>query len=156
MAGCTIAAHYICIMDKSASECGKAIVDSVARRAVQLRCYMTKRLAGADVTVMAGQAVAGICARMVKCGASKGRGVMANVAFLIVRSGRYVVWKFTDTNSIVVARRAAANGGVDMIVGASGKSPGSMAVATILVTGRTGIVWICWHVCIERCGKWFA
>jgi len=43
-----------------------------------------------------------------------------------------------------------------MIVGAGGKSPGSMAVATILVTGHAGIVRIGWHVRIEKCGKWFA
>ena len=43
-----------------------------------------------------------------------------------------------------------------MIKGAGGKSPGSMAVATILVTGHAGIVRIGWHVRIEKCGKWFA
>ena len=64
-------------MDKSASECNKAITDSVARRTVQVRYHMTKRLADADITVMAGQAVAGICARMVKCRTSKARGDMA-------------------------------------------------------------------------------
>ena len=90
-------------MDKSASECNKAIVDSVARRTVQVRYYMTKRLADADITVMAGQAVAGNCARVVKRGAGKGRGDMTVVAFLIVRCGRYVIQKFTGTNSVVVA-----------------------------------------------------
>ena len=80
---------------------------------------------------------------------------MANVAFL---NGWYVVRKCTDTDFIVVARRAAAtaSGGIDMIIGARGKSPRGMAVATILVTGRTRIVRIGWHVRIEQCGKWFA
>ena len=91
-------------MNKSASECNKAIVDSVARRTVQVRYHMTKRLADADITVMAGQAVAGICARMVKSGAGKGRGgEMTVVTFLIVWSGRDVIQKFTDTNPVVVA-----------------------------------------------------
>ena len=43
-----------------------------------------------------------------------------------------------------------------MIKGASAKCARGMAVATILVTGRTGIVRIGWHVRIERCSKWFA
>jgi len=91
-------------MDKSASECNKAIVDSVARRTVQVRYHMTKRLADADITVMAGQAVAGICAGMVKRGAGKGRGgEMTVVTSLIVWSGRDVIRKFTDTNPVVVA-----------------------------------------------------
>ena len=102
---------------------------------------------------MAGQAIASIGARMVKRQTSKGHGVMANVAFL---SGWYVVWKCTDTDFIVVARRAAASGGIDMIIGARGKSPRGMTVATILVTGRTRIVRIGWHVRIEQCGNWFA
>ena len=91
-------------MNKSASECIKAIADSVARRTVQVRYHMTERLADADITVMAGLAVAGICARMVKRGASKGRGgEMTVVTSLIVWSGRDVIQKFTDTNPVVVA-----------------------------------------------------
>ena len=91
-------------MDKSARECNKAIVNSVARRTVQVRYHMTKRLADADITIMAGQTVAGICARVVKRGAGKGcRGEMTVVTFLIVWSGRNVVQKFTDTNPVVVA-----------------------------------------------------
>jgi len=90
-------------MDKSASECSKAIVDSVARRTVQVRCYMTKRLAFADITVMAGCAIAGICTRVVKRRAGKGRrGVMAHVTVLVSGS-RYVVRQFTHTMLIVVA-----------------------------------------------------
>ena len=78
---------------------------------------------------------------------------MANVAFL---SGWYVVRKCTDTDPVVVARRAAASGGIDMIIGARAESARGMAVATILVTGSTRIVRIGWHVRIEKCGKWFA
>ena len=157
MAGRTIAAYYKRIMDKSVDECSKADVNGVARRTVQVRCYMSKRLAFADITVMAGQAVAGICARVVKRRTSKGRGVvMANVAFLVIGSGRYMIREFTDTGSIVVARRAVACNHADMIKGARAKSPQGMAVATILITGRTRIVRISWHVRIESCGKWFA
>jgi len=140
MAGRTIAAHYITIMDKSARESIKG-VGIVARRTVQVRIYMPKRLADADITIMAGQAIAGICARVVKRGTSKGRGVMANVAFLIVRSGRYVIQEFAHTNPIVVARRAAAGNDTGMIKGASAKGSRGMA-STAIFTG--------WHVGIER------
>ena len=91
VAGRAIAAHYVRVMDKSARECTKAVVDSVARSTVQARCYMTQRLADADITVMAGQAVTGICAGMVKYHASKSCGVMANSTILVVRTGWYMV-----------------------------------------------------------------
>ncbi len=90
MAGRTITAHYTHIMDKSAGECSKADVNGVARRTVQVRRYMTKRLAFADITVMAGQAITGICARMVKRRTSKGRGDMASIA-IQEGIGRYVI-----------------------------------------------------------------
>ena len=90
-------------MDKSARECTKAVVDRVAGRAVQVGRYMTQRLACADITVMAGQAVTGICARMVKRHASKSCGVMANGAILVVGTGWYVIRQLAHTNYIVVA-----------------------------------------------------
>ena len=43
-----------------------------------------------------------------------------------------------------------------MVIGAGTECPRGMAVATILVTGRTWIVRIGWHMGIKRCGKWFA
>ena len=91
MAGCTITAHYIQIMNKSASECTKAAVNVVARRAVQAGRNMTKSLACADITVMAGQAIAGICARVIKHRRSKVDGVMTNSTILVSGSGRYVI-----------------------------------------------------------------
>lgn len=103
MAGCTITAHYIQIMNKSAGERTKAAVDVVARRAVQAGRYMIKRLANADITVMAGQAITGICARVIKHRSSKVDGVMANSAILVIGSGRYMIRQFTHTNHIVVA-----------------------------------------------------
>ncbi|RKZ69586.1 MAG: hypothetical protein DRQ44_02820 [Gammaproteobacteria bacterium] len=81
---------------------------------------------------------------------------MANVAFLVIGSGRYMVREFTDTDYIVVTRRAVSGSSIGVIVGASAKGARGMAVATILITGRTRIVRIGWHVRIERCGKWFA
>ena len=79
-------------MDKSVSESTKAVVgDVVARRTVLVRRYMTQRLACADITVMAGQAVAGIWACVVKRRSSKVGGVMANSAVLVVGTGRYVI-----------------------------------------------------------------
>ena len=51
---------------------------------------------------MAGCAIAGICARMIKRRASKGRGVMAHVTVLTGGS-RYVVRQFTDADHVIVA-----------------------------------------------------
>ncbi len=99
---------------------------------------MSKRLAFAGITVMAGCAIAGICTRVVKRRTSKSRGVeMAIVAFL---SGRYVVRQFTDTDHIVVARRAAASSDTDMTKGARAKGTRGMANTAIL-NGRH--VFIC-------------
>ena len=71
---------------------------------------------------------------------------MANIATL---SGRYVVRQYTHAGNIVVARCAAANGDTEMIIGASAESARGMAVATILVTGRTRKIRIGWHVFVE-------
>ena len=132
-------------MDKSTSEYSKVVdANVVARRAVQVCRYMTKRLAFADITVMAGQAVAGFCARVIKRRSCKVDGVMANVAFLIIGSGRYMIREFTDTYSIVVARCAVASSDTDMIIGASAKGSRGMA-STAILDGR--------HVCVERGGK---
>lgn len=79
---------------------------------------------------------------------------MADRAILVVGIGRYVIWQFTYTNNIVVARITSGNTG--MIIGASTKGAWGMAVATILVIDRTRKIWIGWHVRMERCGKWFA
>ena len=91
VAGGAIAAHYVRVMGKSARECIKAVVDIVARRTVLVRRYMTQRLACADITVMAGQAVAGICTCVVKRRTSKVGGVMANSTILVVGTGWYVI-----------------------------------------------------------------
>jgi len=136
MTGRAIAAHYVRVMDKSVRECTKAVVDSVARRAVQVRCYMTERLAFADIAVMAGQAVAGICARMVKRRTGKVGSVMASGAVLVVGTGWYVVREFTDTNHIIVAGVTATHERrSDMLKGASAKGAWAMTNTTIL-SGR--------------------
>ena len=134
MAGCAIAAYYVRVMDKSARECTKAVVDSVTRRAVQVGRYMTERLACADITVMAGQAVAGICTCVVKRHTSKFGGVMANSTILVVGTGRYVIRQFTDTNRVVVAC-VTATGDTGMVISASGKGARGVTNTTIL-SGR--------------------
>lgn len=122
-------------------------------RAVISRRIVTNGLTLGDISVMTICTSVSIWTGVDKRHTSKGRGVMANVAFL---SGWYVVRKRTDTNSIVVARRAAACNHADMIKRSRAESPRGMAVATILITGRTRIVRIGWHVRIESCGKWLA
>ena len=104
---------------------------------------------------MAGQAVAGICARVIKHRRSKVDGVMTNSTILVSGSGRYVIRQFTHTNHIVVAHITVSDN-TGMVIGASAKGAKGMAVTTILVTGRTRIVRIGWHVRIEWCGKRFA
>ena len=136
MTGRAIVVHYVCVMDKSVRESTKAVVDSVARSTVQLRCYMTERLAFADIAVMAGKAVAGICAGMVKHHTGKVGGVMASGAVLIVGTGWYVVGEFTDTNHIIVAGVTATHErSSDMLKGASAKGARAVTNTTIL-SGR--------------------
>ena len=137
MTGRAVATHYVRVMDKSVRECTKAVIDSVARSTVQLRCYMTERLAFADIAVMAGQAVAGICAGKVKLRTSKGGGViMTYCAILVVGAGWYVVGEFTDTNHIIVAGVTATHErSSDMLKGASAKGARAVTNTTIL-SGR--------------------
>jgi len=104
---------------------------------------------------MAGQAVAGICARVIKHCSSKVDGVMTNGAILITGSGRYVIRQFTHSNYIVVTQSTVCDN-TGMVIGASAKGARGMAVTTILVTGRTRIVRIGWHMRIEWSGKRFA
>ena len=133
--GRAIAVHNSRVMHKSASECTKAVVDSVvAGRTVLVRRYMTQRLAFADITVMAGQAVAGIGAGVVKRRSSKVGGVMANSAVLVVGTGRYVIRQFTHTDHIVVAG-VTATIDTGMVIGTSGKGARGVTNTTVL-TGR--------------------
>ena len=113
-------------MHKSASECTKAVVgDVVAGRTVLVRRYMTNRLTNTDITVMAGQAVVGICAGVVKRHSSKVSGVMANRAVLIVGTGWYVIWQLIDTNHIIVAG-VTVTSNTGMVIGTSAKGSWSM------------------------------
>ena len=133
--GRAIAVHNSRVMHKSASECTKAVVDSVvAGRTVLVRRYMTQRLAFADITVMAGQAVAGIGAGVVKRRSSKVGDVMANGAVLVVGTGRYVIRQFTHTDHIVVAG-VTATIDTGMVIGTSGKGARGVTNITVL-TGR--------------------
>ena len=66
-----------------------------------------------------------------------------------------MIRQFTHTNHIVVAHITVSDN-TGMVIGASAKGAKGMAVTTILVTGRTRIVRIGWHVCVEKCGNWFA
>ena len=85
---------------------------------------------------MAGQAVSGICACVVKRRISKVGGVMAISAVLVVGTGRYVIRQFTDTNRIVVARVTATyKRRAGMIKGARAKSSRCVTNTTIL-SGR--------------------
>ena len=93
---------------------------------------MTQRLSFTDITVMAGQAIAGICAGMVKRRPSKVGGVvMANSAVLGVGTGWYVIRQFTNTNRVVVAR-VTATGDAGMVIGASAKGARGMTNTAIL------------------------
>ena len=132
VAGRTITAHNnVLTMHKSASEAIKGAC-SVARRTVQVRHYMTNRLTNTDIAIMAGQAVAGICAGVVKRHSSKVSGVMANGAVLVVGTGRYVIRQFTDTNRVVMAR-VTATSNTGMVIGTSGKGARSVTNTTILI-----------------------
>ena len=156
MAGRTIAAHSIRIMEKCADECTVAIIDKVANITILVRCYMTERFSFTDVAVMTGQAVAGISAGVVKSHISEvGSVFMAIGTILSIGSRRNVILQFTDTDHIVVAR-ITINDDTGMIIGTSAEGAWSMAMYTVLIVCRTRIVRIGWHVFIERRGKRFA
>ena len=119
-------------MHKSASEAIKG-AGSVAGRTVLARHYMTNRLTHTYITVMAGQAVVGICAVVVKRRTSKVSSVMA-VSTILVETGRYVIRQFTDTNYIIVAGVTATyERRSGMIKGASGKGTRGVTNTAILV-----------------------
>ena len=84
---------------------------------------------------MAGQTVTRVCSAVIKRHISKGGNHMASRAILISRRGWYVIRQFTDTDHIVVTRITTDDTG--MIIGARTESARGMAVATILITGRT-------------------
>ncbi len=124
-------------MHKSSSE---AIIGagSVAGRTVQVCRYMTNRLTNTDITVMAGQAVAGVCVFVVKRYISKVAGVMAHGAVLVVGTGRYVIRQFTDTNHIIVAG-VAATSNTGMVIGTSAKGTRGVTNTTVF-SGRHMVV----------------
>ena len=96
---------------------------------------------------MAGSTIAGIDAHVVKRHIRKVNGAeMASIATL---SGRYVVRQYAHAGNIIVARCAVASDDTDMIICASAESARGMAVATILITGRTRIVRIGRHVFVD-------
>ena len=132
VAGCTVAAHDNRIMHKSAHEAIKGAC-LVAGRTVLAGGYMTGGLTHADIAVMAGQAVAAICAQVIKRRAGKTGGVMAIGTILVVGNGRYMVWQFAYANYIVVAGVTTTyERWSSMAKGAGGKGAGAMTNTTIL------------------------
>ena len=93
---------------------------------------------------------------MVEYSAGEVRGVKVAIGtILVIGIGRYVVQQLTHTDPAVVTQITVSDN-TEMVIGASAKGTERMAVAAILVAGRTRIVRICWHVRIERRGTWFA
>ena len=93
---------------------------------------------------MAGRAIAGIYAHMVKCRGCKVGSVMTVDAILVVGIGRYMTKQLTHTDHIVVAGVATAHKRrAGMSKGASAKGPRGVANTAILGG---------WHVFVERCG----
>ena len=111
----------------------------------QVVCY----LAGTDHTVMTLRTVTAYTG-MAKRRIGKTGGVMAIGTVLAVGTGRYVIREFAHTDPVIVARVATTTD-TGMIIGARAEGAGSMTITAILVTGRTRIVRIGWHVRIERC-----
>lgn len=93
---------------------------------------------------MAGRAVAGIYADVVKRRIGKVCGVMTIGAILIDRIGRYVINELAHTDDIVVTRITAIND-AGMIIGARAKAP--WGVTNFAILGRR-------HVGVERGGQW--
>lgn len=95
---------------------------------------MTWRLTRTNIAIMAGQAVAAICAQVIKRRTGKTGGVMTVGAILVVGISRYVVRQFAYANHIVVAGITAAHKRrTGMIKGASAKGARTVTNAAILI-----------------------
>jgi hypothetical protein len=100
--GCTITAHDVHVMHKSTGEGAECVVDDMARGTVLTGHNMTHRFPFADIAIMAGQAVAGIRAGMVKQCSDKAGRRMTVGARLIVRRCRDVIQEFTYADHIIM------------------------------------------------------
>ncbi len=140
MAGCTIATYDIQIMHKGTCEGAEAVVDDMTGRAVQTGRNMTCRFSSAYITIMAGQAVAGIRAGMVKQCSDKAGCRMTVGAILIVRCCRYVIEEFSYADPVVVTRITAIDD-AGVVIG-TGTERTRCMTNTAVLAGR--------HVCIER------
>jgi hypothetical protein len=89
-------------MHKGTCEGAESVVDNVTGRAVQTGRNMTRRFSSAYITIMAGQAVAGIRAGMVKQCSDKAGRRMTVGARLIVRRCRDVIQEFTYADHIIM------------------------------------------------------
>ena len=70
------------------------------------------------------------------------------MAYGAILAGRYVIIKYPDTDHIVMARGAVVNH-AGMIIGASAKGTGSVAVSAILIVGRARQIRTGWHMFIQ-------
>ena len=125
------------------ADTGKAveIAGRVTGRTIQSRRYVIQCFPKRDITVMALRAIAGIDTHVAKRRWSKGGGVVAVDAILVIGIGRYVIRQLTDTDYIVVARRTVAHD-TGMIIGARAEGPRRVTDLAILTEGR--------HMLVER------
>ena len=131
-------------MHEGAGEGAVAVIDNVTRGAVLVGHNMACRFSFAYIAIMAGQAVAGISARMVKQRTGKADGRMAVGTILVVRCRRDVINEFADADPVIVTRGTVVDD-AGMIIGAGAESARCMANTAILA-GR--------HVSIESgCGR---
>ena len=107
---------------------------------------MTQRLAFTDITVMAGQAVTGVCRAVIKRHVSKGGSNMTVAAILSIRNSHYVIREFTDADQIIVTCITAA-GNTAMIICTRAEGARSMTRTTVIIG---------WYMLIESRCKWFA
>jgi hypothetical protein len=140
MAGCTITTHDIQIMHKGTCEGTEAVVDDMTGRAVLTGRNVTHRFSCADIAIMAGEAVAGIRAGMIKQGTDKTGRRVAGGTILIVRCSRDMIREFTYADPVVVTRGTAIDD-AGMIIGTGAESTRCMANTAVLAG---------WHVGIER------
>ena len=106
---------------------------------------MTERFTGGYVTVMTGFAVIGDTGMAERHVEEIKRTVMTVGAVLSVRSSRYMVSQFADTDRIVMAGITAIDH-TGVIISAGGESSRCMTVGTVLIKVGTRVVRIRRHM----------
>ena len=110
----------------------REVADIVAVRTVQACGHVPHRLAGTDLTVVAGRTVAGIYADMLENRIAEVRGVVADGTIF---GGWQMTAELADGDHVVVAR-LAPTGDIEVIICACFEAPWRVAEAAVVDGGH--------------------